>query len=143
MWSTKKVDTGSFTSLAISKTDVPWVAYYNASSQSVKCSQLYQWGWQKQVIEQVGSADNTFCVSMALNDQGIHSLLIAARISLKLATSKNDKWTSATLTQPLGAVCTARWPYNPNGSPAISYFDKSSRHLKYAYTNGAACSLWM
>jgi len=137
MWSTKKV-IRFFHLLAISKTDVPWVAYYNASSKSVNAASYTNGGWQKQVYRTGWQCDNTFCVSMALNDQGNSIRCLSQPEYLEISHIENDKWTSATVDPTPGSGMYCSLALYPNGSPAISYFDKSSRHLKYAYTNGAA-----
>jgi hypothetical protein len=142
-------DTGKWTSSAFDGEGRPGIAYYDATSSTLKFAHWNGASWEKQVVDDsVGlwdAADRIYS-SLAFDHNDSPAIAYyaegAGSARLNYARWNGDSWDVETVDSRVGAAL-GLFPslgYDSSGNPAISYYDPV-QGLKYACRSGDAWSI--
>jgi hypothetical protein len=140
----RTVDTaaGDFISLALSPADEPAVSYYDPSGRDLKYGYpLTSSTWTNVSVD--GGASSGFIgqhssLAFGLNGQPAISYRLDDMApgeptirSLKFARFNGSTWELSTITSTVDPEYTSL-AFDPEGQPAIAFYDRNSRDLKFA-----------
>ena len=136
---------GAYSSLAFDSLGNPAISYYDATNKDLKYAYFNGTSWDIQTVAFASLLDTDTSLAFdSIGNPGIAYIYsdLSPRTSVKFARWNGISWDIGTVDSTGYGVPFAggylSLAFDPNGNPAISYYDATNKDLKYAYFNGTS-----